>query len=81
VYGWSLPSIRDVYRFMLLGTDSIDAAAEARNGAQAPSPTESADSTYSPPTMAEIARNGKGSELPTPPPAEEIRPNRGWRVG
>lgn len=24
VYGWSLPSIRDVYRTMLLGTDSLD---------------------------------------------------------
>ena len=25
VYGWSLPSIRDVYRTMLLGTDGLDA--------------------------------------------------------
>mmetsp|Transcript_26865 Transcript_26865/g.84358 ORF Transcript_26865/g.84358 Transcript_26865/m.84358 type:complete len:395 (-) Transcript_26865:193-1377(-) len=27
VYGWSLPRIRDMYRTMLLGTDSLDAAA------------------------------------------------------
>ena len=59
---------------MLLGTDSIDAAAEARNDAQAPSPSDSADSTYSPPTMAETARNGKA------PPAAETRPSRGWSV-
>ena len=56
VYGWSLPSIRDVYRFMLLGTDSLEAAAEARHEKQVPSPAESADS-YSPPHVAEI--NGK----------------------
>lgn len=52
VYGWSLPSIRDVYRSMLLGTDSgdamdlTDASAERANragGRPAVSPS------YSPP--------------------------------
>ena len=49
VYGWSLPPILDACRFMLLGTDSIDAAADVQNG-QAASPTESTDS-YSPPGL------------------------------
>jgi hypothetical protein len=54
VYGWSLPSIRDVYRFMLLGTDSLEAADEARNQKQVPSPAESADS-YTPPGAMEVS--------------------------
>ncbi len=41
---------------MLLGTDNLEAAAEARNEKQVPSPAESTDS-YSPPHVAEI--NGK----------------------
>jgi len=44
VYGWSLPRIRDMYRTMLLGTDSLDASILRR-----------APSEYSPPTSLALS--------------------------
>ena len=49
VYGWSLPSIRDVYRTMLLGTDGLNSLqiADERNGGPDVNRSE-----YSPPTCS-----------------------------
>lgn len=46
VYGWSLPSIRDVYRAMLLGTDSLEIERERPPSVQ---------SDYSPPQPPAVA--------------------------
>jgi hypothetical protein len=49
VYGWSLPSIRDVYRTMLLGTDGLDALqiSPSQDSMAVDSPTSFC--SYSPP--------------------------------
>ena len=56
VYGWSLPSIRDVYRAMLLGTDGADGigggggdGADRRSGGAAAAPLANGHASYSPP--------------------------------
>ena len=54
VYGWSLPSIRDVYRTMLLGTDglnSLQITDECVSSPRNDSPTSDVNA-YSPPSCA-----------------------------
>jgi len=56
VFAWSLPSVRDTYRTMLLGTDNINTGDIIRNLSQlTPSPPES---EYSPPTSDGYATPG-----------------------
>jgi len=60
VYGWSLPSIRDVYRTMLLGTDGLNDI-EVDVGASRPNEAVSPSGNYSPPSCAWPALQAYGS--------------------
>ena len=85
VYGWSLPSIRDTYRSMLLGGGFLDAARDGAaerdrqrrdSGSCNASPVDSAYS-YSPrPTVDDalgIALSGRSAEALGPPPPHVTR--------
>ena len=73
VYGWSLPSIRDVYRTMLLGTDGMDALQS--------SPSESSlvsrSPSYSPP---EFEAHLPSVNSPRTDLLESLQPMQGLRA-
>ena len=85
VYGWSLPSIRDTYRSMLLGGGFLDAARDGAaerdrqrrdSGSCNASPVDSAYSYSPPPTVDEalaIALSGRSAEALGPPPPHVTR--------
>ena len=85
VYGWSLPSIRDTYRSMLLGGGFLDAARDGAaerdrqrrdSGSCNASPADSAYSYSPPPTVDDahaIALSGRSAEALAPPPPHVTR--------
>lgn len=65
VYGWSLPRIRDMYRTMLLGIDSLDAASILRPNSAAIRPSGTPTSEYSPPTSRALSEHSSGAKHAT----------------
>jgi hypothetical protein len=72
VYGWSLPSIRDVYRTMLLGTEAVDAHRDLQVVPSDGSLASNGSGVYSPPSLYGFSdRHAMGGSTPDSPSANE----------